>query len=203
MSDKEYWAAYYQKHKERYKQRSREWRATHKKELSDYFKKHYQKNRERILEQHKEYYSNNKQLFRKSAQAWREKNREKEKQLDAARRKKNRQKLRDQSAKWRDEHRAWFNLKSKTYIHERRALLKNSGGSFTTKELEELKKKQKGFCPSCMKRVGNKKLTIDHIIPLTKKGPNTIRNIQLLCKPCNSSKHTKTTNFLEGFNGLE
>ena len=31
-------------------------------------------------------------------------------------------------------------------------------------------------------------LTIDHILPLTRGGTNALDNLQLLCRPCNSSK---------------
>ena len=31
-----------------------------------------------------------------------------------------------------------------------------------------------------------------NIIPLSRKGPNTIKNAQLLCEPCNLSKNDKT-----------
>lgn len=40
----------------------------------------------------------------------------------------------------------------------------------------------------CIKCGGNERLEYDHIIPLALGGSNTVRNIQLLCEPCNRSK---------------
>lgn len=40
----------------------------------------------------------------------------------------------------------------------------------------------------CLKCGTHKDLTIDHIIPTSKGGENTIENMQTLCHSCNSSK---------------
>lgn len=58
-------------------------------------------------------------------------------------------------------------------------------GNHTQKEWDDLVKKYGGKCAHCKQK---KKLTKDHIVPLTKGGRNTIDNLQPLCGPCNASK---------------
>jgi hypothetical protein len=52
----------------------------------------------------------------------------------------------------------------------------------------EVWRRDQGRCVSCGSR---ENLEYDHIIPVSKGGANTVRNIQLLCEHCNRSKHNK------------
>jgi len=46
----------------------------------------------------------------------------------------------------------------------------------------------------CVECGSEDNLTVDHIIPLAGNGPNLRTNLQVLCKPCNSSKSSKMPN---------
>lgn len=72
--------------------------------------------------------------------------------------------------------------------YKRRAKIK---GSFTHKEWETLKKQYNFTCPCCKKSEPEIKLTIDHIIPISKGGLNTIENLQPLCLKCNCKKNNR------------
>lgn len=49
----------------------------------------------------------------------------------------------------------------------------------------EVWQRDQGKCVECGR---NKNLEFDHIIPVSKGGGNTVRNLQLLCEKCNRSK---------------
>ena len=54
--------------------------------------------------------------------------------------------------------------------------------------------KTHGFCPNCNNYLGLNKLTMDHIIPISKVPKGfiyTINDVQPLCVSCNSSKNNK------------
>lgn len=78
----------------------------------------------------------------------------------------------------------------KTQMASLRARRRGAEGKFSGKELAELFEKQKGCCAVC-KIPLPKRYHKDHIKPLARGGSNYICNIQLLCQPCNSSKHAR------------
>lgn len=63
-----------------------------------------------------------------------------------------------------------------------------NGGSHTQAQWEELVKQSGGKCVCCLQE---KRLTRDHIIPLTAGGTDDISNIQPLCQSCNSVKRNR------------
>ncbi len=51
-------------------------------------------------------------------------------------------------------------------------------------------RRDEGRCTRCG---SPQSLEFDHVIPLSMGGSNTVRNLQLLCEPCNSSKGASLT----------
>ena len=66
---------------------------------------------------------------------------------------------------------------------------------FTEQDWRDLLITSEYKCASCGRSTHEVSITADHIVPLARKGTNTIDNIQVLCKSCNSSKHAKTIDF--------
>ncbi len=65
---------------------------------------------------------------------------------------------------------------------------KERSRKISQKVKNEVWRRDSGRCVGCGSRVN---LEYDHIIPFSKGGSNTARNIELLCEKCNRSKHDK------------
>jgi len=136
---------------------------------------------------------------------WRINNPEKDKKARLRRYKENpeREKLREKL--WRDRlgnkylewsrkwHNNWYRKNREKAIFQicQRERIKKCRGNFTLQEWEDLKKKCNYTCQMCGKKEPEIKLTIDHIIPISRGGINYIKNIQPLCRSCNSIKGIK------------
>jgi len=77
--------------------------------------------------------------------------------------------------------------------HKRRARLAGNGGSYTRSEWRKLCEYYDHRCVCCNHQF--QRLTVDHVLPLTKGGTNDIQNIQPLCRSCNSRKHDKEADY--------
>lgn len=71
----------------------------------------------------------------------------------------------------------------------RRARKRKNGGTLSRDIAQRLMTLQKGRCPICKTKIDGRKYHLDHINPLSAGGMNIDANIQLLCPPCNLSKH--------------
>lgn len=74
----------------------------------------------------------------------------------------------------------------------RRARERSVQSTLTATQFKVICVAQGGKCACCGKR---RKLTIDHVVAISKGGSNTADNVQALCLPCNQTKHTKDTDY--------
>lgn len=140
----------------------------------------------------REFYKENKEVIsgvRKKKYAHNELYREKSKSRTHAYYKEHRLERMEYSRSWK----AANPEKVSTQRANRIAKVKLNGGVITPLEWKELCEKYGNKCLCCGR--SDVRLELDHVIPIALGGPNVISNAQPLCRSCNSSKHTKTTDF--------
>lgn len=165
--------------KEAIRSKYREYYAKNAEKKRQEARERYKRNRETVLERQKEFYKNNPDLRRKKDKKYREKNREKIRSSN----RKRRYELKDihpEILKFRD-----FNQR-----HKKRAVYDD--GTISIDSLDSLFEKQKHKCAYCGKNLVGIDKTLDHIFPLSKGGSHSIKNVQYLCRSCNSRKGTRT-----------
>jgi 5-methylcytosine-specific restriction endonuclease McrA len=142
-------------------------------------------------ETRKEYRESHPETYRKAQREWKKRNRE---AVNAMRRKhyqKHKEEVKARNSEY-------ARLHPEVYVaaaSRRRTKITQAGGTYTIEQWNELCSQYDHRCLCC----GNKKkLTPDHVIPVSLGGSSDIENIQPLCKPCNSSKNTKTTDYRKG-----
>jgi 5-methylcytosine-specific restriction endonuclease McrA len=110
---------------------------------------------------------------------------------------------RDYCRRWREKNRSHvratiYNWQTRNrerlkVIADRRLARKaENGGSFTAQEWAALCQQYDYRCLACGRK---RKLSADHIVPLSKGGASSIDNIQPLCGPCNSGKGDKIIDY--------
>lgn len=97
----------------------------------------------------------------------------------------NAQKRATSQAKYQRNHLEQMNAKSQRRRAKKSNVLHND---FTTAQWQELKNVFKQRCAYCGKKC--KRLTMDHVTPISQGGNHTLSNIVPACQSCNSKKHT-------------
>lgn len=154
------------------------------------------------LERQRQYRAENKAQLTASAMAWREENPEKYAEYQKAYQLANRQRTIKRLQNWRINNRVHASEYGKAWRkenpgeharheHNRRARMKEAGGELTAGLYGRLMVVQRGKCAACRVSIKGIRAHMDHQMPLALGGSNTDDNMQLLCPPCNQSKHAK------------
>ena len=145
-------------------------------------------NRIKINAQIEEIHKANPNKYKNLHKEWKSNNPEKVKASSAIYRKRHRNELNIKNRKYQKTHPEVINAKTQ----RRRTAKTNAGGAYTSEQWIALCDKYHNRCLCCGKK---RKLTADHVIPVSKGGSSDISNIQPLCMPCNAHKHTGTIDF--------
>jgi 5-methylcytosine-specific restriction endonuclease McrA len=148
-------------------------------------KKYCDSNREKVLQIYQNYHKTHKEQEVENYQEWYKKNKNKKVQYCKEYYQNNIEYMKDKTKRWVKD-----NYQQKLiYSQNRRAMLLNAPGKFTKENFDIKYQEQDGKCFYCNEE---KKLTIDHKIPLSRGGSNWPENIVLACLTCNCSKNDKT-----------
>jgi len=106
--------------------------------------------------------------------------------------------LRNRLKEVRASKREWAKRHPETAVanmHARRARLKAVGGRYSVSQWNALKAAYNYQCLRCGVHEGDAKITVDHVLPLTMGGDNSIANLQPLCLACNQRKHARHVDY--------
>lgn len=127
---------------------------------------------------------NNPEKSRQGSRAWYHNNRDRGRKTRKEWREENIEKVRANVHDWRRQHPD----RAQQHSASRRALKKNAPVNDLTPEQWEAIKQHYGYrCVYCQRKM--KRLSMDHITPLSKGGSHTYTNIVPACRSCNSTKH--------------
>lgn len=75
-------------------------------------------------------------------------------------------------------------------VRTRRALKRAAPGRHTADDIRDIAKQQHNRCAYCRTKLAARR-EVDHIQALSRGGHNGRRNLQIVCRPCNTSKGAK------------
>ena len=180
--DKKWWKDHPEKPKEYYQKYKNDEKYKAKKRKAA--KKRYRYNPKKFAA----YRKKNKKLCNQRTVAWQKSHQKEFKAYQKRYREENKIRERNRQRRWEKENPD----KTKAKHSRRRTAKTKAGGAFTAAEWNALCKQYHYKCLRCNRR---RKLTADHVIPVSKGGTSNISNIQPLCLSCNSIKGTKSTDY--------
>lgn len=173
-------------HKARDAAQARAWRAANKEKVRAANVAQYEKHKHKRLAENAAWRAANKERKKSCAKAWHEANRTKNLEISKAR---YHAKKPEYQARAK-EYRAANPEKFAAYNRNRKARLREAGGSHTGDDVKRLYERQRGLCLLCGVSLADG-YHVDHVVPIAKGGHNNPDNLQLLCAPCNISKRDK------------
>lgn len=129
----------------------------------------------------------NRERCRENLRKWQRENPERRYELRAAHYAAHKEEAKAYRRAWRKTHPIEHRSQSREY-----RLRKLGLGRLTDADWAEVIAKYGDRCLCCGTR---KRITVDHVVPLSKGGANAKHNVQPLCLPCNSRKHQKTIDY--------
>lgn len=135
----------------------------------------------------KKWRNENPEKQKRCSKKWRENNADRHKSLTKKWKKDNWDKVLENNRKWKKNN----PNKIKAINIARKTKQSKAGGAFTAYEWRELCKHYDYRCLGCGKKFPFKKLTVDHVLPVSMGGSSNIDNIQPLCQSCNSKKNAQ------------
>jgi len=165
-----------------------------KKELG-YHKDYYAKNREKNIKRATEWRNKNPERSAANQKKWNQENKTYVNQrakkykahqllLQRKYRKENPDKFRAKTREWRKK----YPYRARITDANKKAMRKGAEGRYTKDDVNQILKMQRNKCAYCQKDLDDG-YHVDHITPLCRGGSNWPRNLQMLCEPCNLSKH--------------
>lgn len=136
-------------------------------------REYYARNRERKKEQVALWQRSNNERHRENVRRWKEKNPERQRQLWAVGVQRRRSRKRSNTPRYQN---------------------------YTLPQWEHLKRSYDFYCLCCGKREPDVSLTVDHVVPLSRGGTNSIDNLQPLCFACNLAKRDRIVDYRSRFN---
>lgn len=133
------------------------------------------------------WYTRNKDKVKKNVKEWRARFPDKIRKIRREYVKNNPDKIKELNRKWYKDHPEKTRAKNRKYKSRKRG----NGGVITVLQEKELYKFYNFTCLCCERREPEVKMTLDHVLPISKGGKNVIENAQPLCKSCNSRKNNR------------
>jgi 5-methylcytosine-specific restriction endonuclease McrA len=165
------------------------WRQSNPEKTSKSYRKWRAENPERVAATSRAYREAHKERITRREKAYREANRERAAQTGKVWRDKNKSRRDEVRRRWEENNPDRARAKVLIANHKRRT----DNGSFTAEEWNALCVKYENRCLCCGQ--AGILMTVDHVVPISAGGSNSISNIQPLCRRCNSRKKNQIIDY--------